>query len=35
MLFFIALDCGKVCVGETGKSMYKWIKEHDRDMQLA
>ena len=28
-------ECGKVYVGETGRAMQDWIKEHDRDIPLA
>ena len=31
----IPRECGKVYIGETGRSMQKWIKERDRDIRLA
>ena len=31
----IPCECGKVYIGETGKSMGDGIKEHDRDIQFA
>ena len=31
VVYRIPCECGKVYVGETGRSMYERIKEHDRD----
>ena len=31
----IPCECGKVYIGETGRSMHERIKEHDRDVRLA
>ena len=28
-------ECGKVCIGETGRAMQDRIKEHDKDIRLA
>jgi len=35
VLYRIPYECGKVYIGETGRSMQERIKEHDRDIQLA
>ena len=35
MINRIPCECGKVYIGETGRSMYERIKEHDRDIRLA
>ena len=34
-VYKIPCECGKVYIGETGKSMHERIKEHDRDIQVA
>ena len=31
----IPCACGKVYIGETGRCMHEWIKEHDRDIRLS
>ena len=31
----ISCACGKVYIGETGRCMHEWIKEHDRDIQVS
>ena len=32
VVYKIPCECGKVCIGETGRYMFDWIKdEHDRD----
>ena len=31
----IPCECGKVYIGETGRSMHERIKDHDRDIRLA
>jgi len=35
VVYRIPCECGKVYIGETGRSMQKRIKEHDRDIRLA
>ena len=35
VVYKIPCECGKVYIGETGRSMHERIKEHDRDMRLA
>jgi len=35
VVYWIPYECGKVYIGETGRSMQKRIKEHGRDIQLA
>ena len=35
MVYRIPCECGKVYIGETGRSMHERIKEHDRDIRLA
>ena len=35
VVYRIPCECGKVYIGETGRSMYERIKEHDRDIRLA
>ena len=35
VVYRIPCECGKVYIGETGRSMHKRIKEHDRDIRLA
>ena len=35
VVYKIPCECGKVYVGETGRSMHERIKEHDRDIRLA
>ena len=35
VVYKIPCQCGKVYIGETGRSMHKRIKEHDRDIRLA
>ena len=35
VVYRIPCECGKVYVGETGRSMQERIKEHDRDIPLA
>ena len=35
VVYKIPSECGKVYIGETGRSMHKRIKEHDRDIRLA
>ena len=35
VVYKIPYECGKVYIGETGRSMYERIKEHDRDIRLA
>jgi len=35
VVYRIPCECGKVYIGETGRSMQERIKEHDRDIQLA
>ena len=35
VVYRIPCECGKVYVGETGRSMHERIKEHDRDIRLA
>ena len=34
-LYKTPCECGKVYIGETGRSMRERIKEHDRDIRLA
>ena len=31
----VPCECGKVYIGESGRSMYERIKEHDRDIRLS
>ena len=35
VVYKIPCECGKVHIGETGRSMHERIKEHDRDILLA
>ena len=35
VVYKIPCECGKVYIGETGRSMHERIKEHDRDIRLA
>ena len=35
VVYKIPCECGKVYIGETGRSMRERIKEHDRDIRLA
>ena len=35
VVYRIPCKCGKVYIGETGRSMQERIKEHDRDIRLA
>ena len=35
VVYRILCECGKVYIGETGRSMQERIKEHDRDIRLA
>ena len=35
VVYRIPCECGKVYIGETGRSMHERIKEHDRDIRLA
>ena len=35
VVYMIPCECGKVYIGETGRSMHERIKEHDRDIRLA
>ena len=35
VVYRIPCECGKIYIGETGKSMHERIKEHDRDIRLA
>ena len=35
MVYRILCECGKVYIGETGRSMQERMKEHDRDIRLA
>jgi len=35
VVYRIPCECGKVYIGETGRSLQERIKEHDRDMWLA
>ena len=35
VVYRISCECGKVYIGETGRSMQKRIKEHDKDIRLA
>ena len=35
VVYRIPYECGKVYIGETGRSMHERIKEHDRDIRLA
>ena len=35
VVYKIPCECGKVYIGETGRSMHERIKEHDRNMWLA
>ena len=35
VVYRIPCECGKVYIGETGRSMHERIKEQDRDMRLA
>ena len=35
VVYRIPCECGKVYIRETGRSMHKRIKEHDRDIRLA
>jgi len=35
VVYRIPSECGKVYIGETGRSMQERIKEHDRDIRLA
>ena len=35
VVYKISCACGKVYIGETGRSMHERNKEHDRDIQLA
>ena len=35
VVYKIPCECGKVYIGETGRSMRERIKEHDRDIRFA
>ena len=35
VVYRIPCECGKVYIGETGRSMQERIKEHDRDIRLG
>ena len=35
VVYKIPCECGKVYIGETGRSMGERIKEHDRDTRLT
>jgi len=35
VVYRIPCECGKVYIGETGRSLQESIKEHDRDIRLA
>ena len=35
VVYRIPCECGKVYIGETGRSLHDRIKEHDRDIRLA
>ena len=35
VVYKISCECGKVYIGETGRSMHERIKEHNRDIRLA
>ena len=35
VVYKILCECGKVYIGETGRSMHERIKEHDKDIRLA
>ena len=35
VVYRIPCECGKVYIGETGRSMHERIKDHDRDIRLA
>ena len=35
VVYKIPCECGKVYIGETGRSIHERIKEHDRDIRLA
>ena len=35
VVYRIPCECGKVFIGETGRSMQERIKEHDKDIRLA
>ena len=35
VVYRIPCECGKIYIGESGRSMHERIKEHDRDIQLA
>ena len=35
VVYKIPCECGKVHIGETGRSIHERIKEHDRDIRLA
>ena len=35
VVYRIPCECGKVYIGETGRSMHERIKEHDREIRLA
>ena len=35
VVYKIPFECGKVYIGETGRSMHERIKEGDRDIRLA
>ena len=35
VVYRIPCECGKVYIGETGRSNHEGIKEHDRDIRLA
>ena len=35
VVYNIPCECGKVYIGETGRSMHERIEEHDRDTRLA
>ena len=34
VVYKIPCECGKVYIGETGRSMHERIKEHDRDILI-
>ena len=35
LVYRIPCECGKVYIGETGRSVQERVKEHDRDIRLA
>ena len=35
VVYKIPCECGKVCIGETGRATQERIKEHDRDVRFV